>query len=450
MGTFALRMHFSLLVVFLTSVCIPISGQETFLYDSDCNAICENLHLIGDGSAILVVEESYPQQTFETVICTPQENGSLEPALSFPFERPGPIFSTQNGFYMLSGDMELTYLRFISNDLEVESELQLSIPYYGKQLYGQGDWLITMFDVPGGDDFVRLNSSTGEILEEVSIPALTSAFPENTELIVENDETFYLGLDCSNRFEFNPMDLASTTVHPLPVDDQTGEPFSPCYDFLDVFREHPSQDTLWAVSSSYAALSEQYTMYFDYDGTYLGYDSFLLPEDLLPFQFAYAESGERYFLFSRQGESYDSRDAVIYKFDANNNITETEVYETPALNEWASQLVLSEDHLHLFGYEGLNPELFERKALYIRIDTDNLTNVQEPEQVDYTFIQTEEAFGIRTKGEPLQQDVYSMTGQLLFSEQRSDLWSKSTLPPGTYVLKVSTDDEVSSHLVVVR
>jgi hypothetical protein len=444
-------MRLSLLMLFLTSACMPVSGQEYFLYDSDCNASSESLHLTDDGDAILVVEESCPQQTFETVICTPQDDGSLEPALNLPFERPGPIYSTGDGFYMLSGNDDVTYLRFISNNLEILSEIELSIPWYCKQLHVQDNYLITGYDGLGGVfNLVRLNVSNGQIEEEVAIPALTSAFPENTELIAENDETFYLGLDCSNRFEFDPLDLASAIIHPLPVDDQTGEPFSTCSDFLDVFREHPSPVTLWAVSSSYAALSEQYTMYFAYDGSYLGFDSFTLPEDLTPVQFAYAESGERYFLFSRAGESYDSRDAVIYTFDANNNTAETEVYETPALNEWASQLVLSEDHLHLFGYEGLNPEQFERKALYIRIDLDNLTNVQEPEQADYTFIQTEEAFGVRTNGVPLQQDIYSMTGRLLFSERRTDLWSKSTLPPGTYVLKVVTDDRISSHLVVVR
>lgn len=452
MNAFALRMRLSLLMIFSASLFIPVSGQEYFLYDSDCNASSENLHLTDVGAAILVVEESCPQQTFETVICTPQDDGSLEPALNLPFERPGPIFSTGDGFYMLSGNDDITYLRFISNNLEILSEVELSIPWYCKQLYVQGNYLITGYDGLGGVfNLVRLTVSNGQIEEEVAIPALTSAFPENTELIVENDETLYLGLDCSNRFEFDPLDLASAIVHPLPVNDISGEEYSPCAGFYDVFRAHPSPDTLWAASSSVLLSSEHYTFYFGPDGTYLGFDSYgPIDEDFIPLQYVYNDAGERFSSFVRPDYSQDSHDVVIYKIDAGNNVQDSVVYETPGLDEWPHQLMSSDNQLHLFGFEGIGPEIFTRKALYIRIDTDNLTNIQEPEQANYTFIQTEEAFGVRTNGTPLQQDIYSMTGQLLFSERRADLWSKSMLPLGTYVLKVSTDDRISSHLVLVR
>ncbi len=441
------------MALMLTCHAIALS-QEYFIFTNDCHSSTRQIHINQNGDAFLLVSEHCSDADRRTYLCVPNEDGSLEPVNTFEMEHSEADYSTAQGWYVLFSTSTGFILRLL-NDEEIMMEQEVQIPENSlvTNLYVEDDFLISVYHPAPYNQLIieRFNLTSGESESQLSFENVLYVHDHQTTLITDNDPYFYLGQTCNWRIKFNPLNFPDHEVLPLPISSQTGDQYNPCSGY-DALYSHPSQDTLFAASALLGTGETHWTFYFDNDGNYMGYDELEWPDDYNPYRYLFDANGYRYIVLHKP-EYYtgnNTNDLVLYKVNPSGALLDTFLYETPELSEVTLTGLFHDGILHRLGYDLQSPLMGDENALYIRIDTDNLTNVEEPAPQAYTFIQTEDAFGISTKGEPLQQDVYSMTGQLLFSEKRADLWPKSKLPPGTYVLRVASDEGVRSHLVVVR
>lgn len=444
--------HTILLIIWLSCI-TTVSAQEFYVFQGTCPSTALSWHKNqSTDETLVIVVELCGNEELRTAITVP-EDGYLNEVMSFDNEGANFIQSVENGFYLLSQTDTNSILRLINDDLEVESEVEVALP--------ESAWNIGMFvsnvlltAYQEGTTLLleTFDLQTGESLETISFDNTPISSPYQSSQFINLGSYLYFGIACGYILEIDIVNLSNSALLPLPYSEELDTTYIPCSGISDLLRYNPHPDFLFSAASS--IIEEEYIAFnFDQSGQHVGSSSFLFPPHYIPAEFQFDTEGNRYILFVTNFPDTVSglkSDLVITKYSPDSNLIDSVHFQTPNWYERGHSVFLENSFLHLCGRKNATGNITDDRASYIRIDIDNMINVEESESQEYTFIQTENTFGIRTNDTPLKQEIYSTTGELLFTRKRSDLWSKSALPPGTYVLKVVTDHGRSSHLVVVR
>lgn len=441
-----------LLALFIVS---QLHAQEEYVLDSECPSICRFFHLAPDGSALTIVYESCDEDNMDARvhICT-TEVESLVPQLSFEAEWPDGLYSNEEGFYLISRNNETYFLRFINNDLNVISEVELDMSIYTdiKEIYINDGFLVMASFRFTSFYLDRFDVESGSIVETISFAGLPPVGDFQTDMHVLDSETIYVGLVCGWIFKFDPLNLSETELLPLPFSEEIDDTYIPCSNIDDLLRAHPNENILFSAASA-VILEDYYSFDFGYNGEHLTTNFLLLPEEYIPMNFIFDQDETKYLLFleSINDGGVVSKDIGMYKINQENEVVDSLFYQTPDWLQGGYSMRLNENTIHLYGYKSHHqtPDLFQ--ASYLTVDSNNFgTNVSSVQAEAPKFIQTGEVFGVLPGSQVHLQQVFDLSGVLHRSSQEAALWQKVEFAPGVYVLRVETEAEMSSFRVVVH
>lgn len=432
-----------------------LHAQEEYVLNSECPSTCRFFHLSPDGSALTIVYESCDEDNMDARvhICT-TEVESLVPQLSFEAEWPDGLYSNEEGFYLISRNNETYFLRFINNDLNVISEVELDMSIYTdiKEIYINDGFLVMASFRLTSFYLDRFDVESGSIVETISFAGLPPVGDFQTDMHVLDSETIYVGLVCGWIFKFDPLNLSETELLPLPFSEEIDDTYIPCSNIDDLLRAHPNENILFSAASA-VILEDYYSFDFGYNGEHLTTNFLLLPEEYIPMNFIFDQDETKYLLFleSINDGGVVSKDIGMYKINQENEVVDSLFYQTPDWLQGGYSMRLNENTIHLYGYKSHHqtPELFQ--ASYLTVDSNNFgTNVSSVQAEAPKFIQTGEVFGVLPGSQVHLQQVFDLSGVLHRSSQEAALWQKVEFAPGVYVLRVETEAEMSSFRVVVH
>lgn len=441
-------------IFFLLFLVAKISAQEEYIFESDCWNTCWQLHLTSEGNVIVTVNEHCNESDLRGFVCTPQD-GFLIPQLTFETEVAGDLFSTDLGFYLISRSSENYFIRFIGNDLIVQSEVILDLVPNAdvKEIYVDNGFLVVAYFGLATFYIERFDLATGEVLETVSYTGLPPIGDFQTNLIIHNEDNIYIGLECGWIFKVDPMNLSETELLPLPYSEEFGGEYIPCFPFGNVLRPNPDEAVLFTASEVFFN-GDYYSFDFGYSGEHLGTDFIPFTDDYNLRDFTFDEAGNRFVIYQNdidadEDNELPSRVHGVFKVNVDNEIIGSLVFDTESVGV-GYFIRLVDDVLHFHGSKFIQ-QLGDASASYLTIDTSNFTtSVQSNEVERPRFIQTHEQFGVLTSENVLSQQVYDLSGTLYHTTAQTTLWQKSDFAPGTYVLRVETTTGMYSYLIVVQ
>lgn len=426
------------------------TAQEEFTYESECPNVFRFFHHSPDEGSVAILYEYCNEIDTRVLICKPQ-NEQLVTQLTFEFEYPDGLFSTDSGFYLISRNSEEYFIRFIDNSLNVSGEvvLDLNVASDIKEIYVDNGNLVIAYFRQISFYIERFDMASGSLLETISFTGFPSfVYDFQTSMVVLDAETVYVGLLCGWIFKFNPMNLAATELLPLPYNEEAGGDYIPCSNIEDALRPNPADNILFT-ASSFVLHEDFYSFNFGYNGEHLGTDHILFPEEYTLRDFTFDDFGNKYLFYDLSFDE-DLNEYGIFKINVVNEITDTLILGNLDAHSAGYLIRLINDELHLYGSKWFNDNPDNKVSSYIRVNTNDFgTGITQLPAERLAFIQTQEVFGVKPTNGFLKQEVFNLTGALHRSSEHPTLWRKSDFAPGSYALRVHTSNGIFSYLVVV-